>query len=74
MSEVLFVGGPWNRTKRQVNNSGDLIAEHNGQEVFYTGCNHEMPSGNFYRVALSPDADIQDIPTAIRETGHRPFK
>ncbi|VEA60294.1 Uncharacterised protein [Salmonella enterica subsp. salamae] len=45
MPQVLFIGGPWNRTIREVNNSGDLIAEVNGEEVYYSGGENQMPSG-----------------------------
>lgn len=74
MPQVLFIGGPWDRTIRMVNNSGDLIADHNGQEVHYSGCVHEMPSRTRYLIACSPDADIQTVPRAIQESGHMSFK
>ena len=73
MPKVLFIGGPWDRTIRMVNNSGDLIAEHDGQEIHYSGGEHEMPSKSRYLIACSPDADIQTIPGAIQDTDHRPF-
>ncbi|EBG0542782.1 hypothetical protein ABX050_001141 [Salmonella enterica] len=74
MPQVLFIGGPWNRTIREVNNSGDLIAEVNGEEVYYSRGEHQMPSGNKYLIALGPDAEIQGTPEAIRESGHTPFE
>lgn len=73
MPEALFIGGPWDRTIRMVNNSGDLIAEDNGQEIHYSRGEHEMPCKARYLIACSPDADIQTVPEAIRESGHRPF-
>lgn len=73
MAEILFVGGPWDRTIRQVKNSGDLIAKVDGLEVFYTNGRHQMPSEELYLIATSSDANIQDIPVAIRDTGHQPF-
>ncbi|EKS6416110.1 hypothetical protein U9W83_000397 [Enterobacter hormaechei] len=73
MPQVLFIGGPWDRTIRMVNNSGDLIAEHNGQEIHYSRGEHEMPSKARYLIALSPDADIQTVPEAIRVSEHKPF-
>lgn len=73
MPEVLFIGGPWDRTVRQVNNSGDLVAICDGKEILYKSSHHGMPSGLSYLVALSPDSVIEDTPDAIRDTGHKPF-
>lgn len=73
MPHVLFIGGPWDRTIRMVNNSGDLIARLNGQEIHYSGGEHEMPSKARYLIACSPEADIQTVPAAIEESKHKPF-
>lgn len=74
MSDVLFVGGPWDRQIKQVGDhawidieSNDLVSRYKVQEfISESGVLH-------YRVAVCEGDDI-DVFAAIEACGHKPYK